>query len=234
MGLLYEMDKNIDDLMNEKKNFLFIGEAGSGKSEIVLNVAAKLAERTGQKVALFDMDQTKPLYRSRDMKEKFKDLGVEIHYQDQFLDAPTAVSGVATSLMSDNYTLMDIGGGSPAARMAGAYAHILKKEDSVPVYIINPYRPWTKSLESIDGTMSDILRAVNLDHIYILGNPNLGYHTSAEDFLEGLEKLDSLLKGITTVNSACVKKEVYEEVKGKTDKYLLPIELYLTYEWVDR
>ena len=102
------------------------------------------------------------------------------------------------------------------------------------MYIINPYRPWTKSLESIDGTMSSILKAVNLDHIYMLGNPNLGYHTSAQDFLEGLEKMDSLLEGITSINSACVKKDVYEEVKGETDRYLLPIELYLTYEWVDR
>ena len=167
MGLFYEMDKNFGDVLKEKKNFLFIGEAGSGKSEIVLNVAAKLARETGKKVDLFDMDQTKPLYRSRDMAEDFKELGVDIHYQDQFLDAPTAVSGVATSLMADHYTLMDIGGGSPAARMAGAYAHILKNEDSVPVYIINPYRPWTKSLESIDGTMSSILKAVNLDHIYM-------------------------------------------------------------------
>ena len=234
MGLLYEMDKTVDEVMKEKKNFLFIGEAGSGKSEIVLNFAAKLAKEGDRKVDLFDMDQTKPLYRSRDMQQEFKELGVDIHYQDQFLDAPTAVGGVATSLLSDNYTLLDIGGGSPAARMAGAYSHILKNEDSVPIYIINPYRPWTKDLLSIDGTMSSILNAVRLDHIYILGNPNLGYHTNAEDFLEGLNKLDELLDGIATVNSACVKSDVYEEVKDKTDKFLLPIELYLTYEWVDR
>ena len=56
MGLFYEMDKNFGDVLKEKKNFLFIGEAGSGKSEIVLNVAAKLARETGKKVDLFDMD----------------------------------------------------------------------------------------------------------------------------------------------------------------------------------
>ena len=83
MGLFYEMDKNFGDVLKEKKNFLFIGEAGSGKSEIVLNVAAKLARETGKKVDLFDMDQTKPLYRSRDMADDFKELGVDIHYQDQ-------------------------------------------------------------------------------------------------------------------------------------------------------
>ena len=98
MALFYESEKTIDDLMNEKKNFVFIGEAGSGKSEIILNVAHMLAERTGKKVDLFDLDQTKPLYRSRDMQEAFAKAGVTIFYQEQFQDAPTQVGGVRASL----------------------------------------------------------------------------------------------------------------------------------------
>lgn len=234
MGLLYEMEKSYEDILKEKKNLLFIGEAGSGKSEIVLNTAAKLASETGKKVDVFDLDQTKPLYRSRDMQEAFRDIGVDIHYQDQYLDAPTVVGGVSTSLLADHYTLLDIGGGHPAARMAGGYAHILKSDDAAPIYIVNPFRPWTKSLESIDGTMTDILNAVRLDHIYLLGNPNLGYHTTSQDVADGLTKLDELFDGVTVVNSACVKKELYDDVAGTTDKYLMPIELYLTYEWVER
>ncbi|MCF0140797.1 MAG: hypothetical protein HUJ78_02070 [Mogibacterium sp.] len=212
---------------------MFIGEAGSGKSEIVLNVAHMLAEQTGKKVDLFDLDQTKPLFRSRDLKEAFAKDGVTIHFQEQLLDAPSAVGGVATSLMGDGYTLLDIGGGHSAARMAGGYCHLLAKEDSVPVYVINSYRPWTKSLEAIDGTMSHILKSTRLDHIYILGNPNLGYATDVNEFMNGLDKLDELLDGITTVNSACVRSDIYEEAQARTDKFLLPMELYLTYEWVD-
>ncbi len=47
-----------------KKNFLFIGEAGSGKR---VRLPGKAAEQTGAKVQVFDMDQSKPPYRSRDM-----------------------------------------------------------------------------------------------------------------------------------------------------------------------
>lgn len=233
MGLFYESAKTIEDLMKEKKNFVFIGEAGSGKSEIVLNVAHMLAKRTGKKVDLFDLDQTKPLYRSRDMQEAFAKDGVTIHYQEQFQDAPTQVGGVRASLYGDGYTLLDIGGGHQAARYAGSYCDLLSKEDSVPVYIVNSYRPWTRSLEGIDGTMSHILNSIRLDHIYILGNPNLGYQTSTDEFIQGLEKIDELFDGLTKVNSACVRKDIYEEVKTRTDKFLLPIELYLTYEWMD-
>lgn len=233
MSVFYEVEKTFGDIMKEKKNFVFIGEAGSGKSEIVLNVAHKLAEESGKKVDLFDLDQTKPLYRSRDMADAFAKEGVDIHYQDQFLDAPSSVGGVAVSLMSDNFTLLDIGGGHSAARMAGAYAHLLSKEDSVAVYVVNPYRPWTRDLESIDGTMSHILKSIRLDRIYVLANPNLGYATNVNEFMDGLDRVDELLEGVTTVNSACVRNDIYEEAKAETDKFLLPIELYLTYSWVD-
>lgn len=233
MGLFYEADKTFEDLMKEKKNFVFIGEAGSGKSEIVLNIAAKLAEATGRPVDLFDLDQTKPLYRSRDLQEKFADKGVRIIYQDQYLDAPVMVGGVRVSLVSDAYTLLDIGGGHQAAKFAGAYADLLSKEDSVPVYIINPYRPWTKSVDAIDATMIHILSSMRLDHIYILGNPNLGYSTTANEFMEGLDRIDELLDGFTTVNSACVRRDIYDEVRERTDKSLVPLDLFLTYSWVD-
>lgn len=54
MNLFYESEKTIEELLKEKKNFVFIGEAGSGKSEIVLNVANKLAQsmRTSQLYSL--------------------------------------------------------------------------------------------------------------------------------------------------------------------------------------
>ncbi|MBQ6623603.1 MAG: hypothetical protein IJH57_03185 [Mogibacterium sp.] len=233
MSLFYEADKTFEELMDEKKNFVFIGEAGSGKSEIVLNVAAKLAERTGKAVDLFDLDQTKPLYRSRDMQAEFAKCGVTIHYQDQYLDAPVMVGGVRASLVSENYTLLDIGGGHQAAKFAGAYSDLLSKDDSAPVYIVNPYRPWTKSVDAIDATMKHILGSMRLDHIYILGNPNLGYATTPEEFLEGIKRINELFDGYTHVNSACVRKDIYEEVKDKTGKSLVPIDLFLTYSWVD-
>ena len=233
MELFYESDKTFEQLMEEKKNFVFIGEAGSGKSEIILNIAHMLAERTGRKVDLFDLDQTKPLFRSRDMQEAFARDGVDIHFQEQFQDAPTSVGGVRASLYGDGYTLLDIGGGHQAAKFAGSYNDLLAKEDSVPVYIVNSYRPWTRSLEGVDGTMSHILKSIRLDHIYVLGNPNLGYRTTEDEFIQGLDKIDELFNGLTTVNSACVRKEIYEAVKKRTDKHLIPIDLYLTYEWVD-
>lgn len=234
MDIFYEPDKTFYDLLNEKKNFLFVGEAGSGKSEIVLNTAIWLAKHKDKPVHVYDMDQSKPLFRSRDMADKFEKAGAHIHFQEQYLDAPAVVGGVQASLMRDEYTILDIGGGESAARVAGVFSHILREDSAAPIYIVNPYRPWTRTVENIDGTMSHILRSIRLKRIYILGNPNLGYRTTADEFIEGTHKIDELIGEFTTVNSACVRSGIYDEVREKTDKTLFPLEdLYLTYEWVD-
>ena len=233
MGLFYENEKSFEELLKEKKNFVFIGEAGSGKSEIALNAAAILSVNSGKKVDLFDLDQTKPLYRSRDLKDTFDSKGVTIHYQDQYLDAPVMVGGVRASLISDNYTVLDIGGGHQAAKYAGAYADLLGKDDSVPVYVVNPYRPWTKSVDAIDETMKHILGSMRLDHIYLLANPNLGYSSTIVDFKKGLDKTDALFEGYTYINSACVRRDLFKEAKNITDKQLTAIDLYLSYSWAE-
>jgi hypothetical protein len=167
------------------------------------------------------------------MQQAFAERGVTIHYQDQYLDAPVMVGGVRVSLISDNYTLLDIGGGHQAAKFAGAYSDLLSKDNAVPVYIVNPYRPWTRSVDTIDGTMRHILGSMRLDHIYILGNPTLGYATTPDEFIEGLDRIDELFDGFTTVNSACVRREILDEVKGRTDKTLIPLDLFLKYSWVE-
>jgi hypothetical protein len=81
--------------------------------------------------------------------------------------------------------------------------------------------------------MRHILGSMRLDHIYILGNPNLGYATSVNEFMEGLNKIDELFDGYTTVNSACARRDILEEAQAGTDKALVPLDLFLTYSWVD-
>ena len=233
MGLFYEADKDFFELLENKKNFVFIGEAGSGKSEIALNTSLILAENSDKSVDLFDLDQTKPLYRSRDMQADFAERGVSIHFQDQYLDAPVMVGGVRASLASDNYTLLDIGGGHQASRFAGAYADLLSGDNSAPIYVFNPYRPWSANTESIDDTITHILGSMRLEHIYLLANPNLGYATTAKEFTDGLKKADELFNEYTKINSACVRRELYKEVRVMTSKTLVPMDLFLSYSWAD-
>ena len=233
------------DILNNKRNMVFLGESGSGKSEIALNVAAALAE-AGQTVDLFDLDQTKPLFRSRDALQKLAGSGIRIHYAEQLLDTPVIVPGVRESLMSpDLYTILDIGGFDIGAKMIGRFADLLNADaaggpgadtSAIPgaeaFYIVNPYRPWSGDAENIRITMEGIRRATRLSQFTCIANPHLGPETTAEEFLQGLEMTRDRLPEGVPLRGACCRKELIEEIKQSgVTLPLQPLQLFLSYEW---
>ena len=70
------MQNYLETMLQKKKNFIFLGEAGSGKSEIAVNFAMEFARGGVKNIHFFDLDQTKPLFRSRDICGKLEDAGI--------------------------------------------------------------------------------------------------------------------------------------------------------------
>ncbi len=235
------------DILNNNRNMVFLGESGSGKSEIALNVAVALAE-AGQTVDLFDLDQTKPLFRSRDALQKLAGSGIRIHYAEQLLDTPVIVPGVRESLISpDVYTILDIGGFDIGAKMIGRFAGLLdnsrasnpsepsdakESPGAEAFYIVNPYRPWSGDAENIRITMEGIRRATRLSQFTCIANPHLGPETTAEEFLQGLEMTRVRLPEGVPLRGACCRKELIEEIRQSgVTLPLQPLQLFLSYEW---
>ena len=163
--------------MTSSSNVVFLGEAGSGKSEIALNFAQALAELGGKPVHFFDLDMTKPLFRSRDRREALEALGVEVHYEAQFMDAPTLTGGVRQRLNDPHCcAVLDVGGDYIGARSIGGYAPLLNRDGTTVYYVINPFRPWSATLEHIDQVLGETLGVshVELARLRLVGNPNLG------------------------------------------------------------
>ncbi|MDR1272170.1 MAG: hypothetical protein LBK04_04175 [Clostridiales Family XIII bacterium] len=216
----------------DKKNFVFIGEAGSGKSEISLNLAAYLVKATANPVHFFDLDQTKPLFRSRTVKEKMEEKGVIFHYEEQQADAPVTVGGVEYVLGDpESYAFLDIGGNAIGARAAGHFSNVIGTTASKVFFIINPWLPWSTDVENIDGTMSAILKTARLKEFAILGNPNLGATTTAEEFLAGKDRLHEMITEYMPVDGYFVADFLFDEVKAAVDANLYPLHPYLDYPW---
>ena len=115
------MSRPFSELLNGKKNIVLLGEAGCGKSEIALNLAAESA--LTRQTHFFDMDQTKPLYRYRDARRAMEEAGVRFHYEEQFFDAPTLAGGVvdaATAIHSIGWSvsISSVAGRAGAGRSA--------------------------------------------------------------------------------------------------------------------
>lgn len=220
------------DYIGKAKNIVFIGEAGSGKTESAVNLALHLAAQGERKVHFFDMDQTKPLFRARDCEPELVKQGVTFHFQAQYLDAPTVASGVIETLRDgDSTVLLDVGGGSHGSHMIGQFSQLLRGGEALVLYIVNPYRPWSGSREDIDVTMRRVLGAARLGEYSLVANPNLGPGTTAADVMEGLRRFGELFPD-EQPRFVCALEELCSELAGQVREPLLPIRLNTVPEWL--
>lgn len=228
------MKNRYKNFTKNQSNFIFVGEAGSGKSEIAINVAKYLVDLGEKPVHLFDMDMTKPMFRSRDVQSEIENMGIIFHHQEQFFDAPTLVGGVNRLLKDDScYVVMDVGGNDIGARAIGGFAPKVNQDNTLVYYVLNPYRPWSGNVGHIDGTLSSILKIshIKFNKVRMISNPNNGSSTTVEEVLEGNLKMLEMIGPLVDIEFTCVNDTLYEIVKNRTDIPLLPIHLYLTYPW---
>ena len=213
------------------RNIVMIGEAGSGKTELSLNLAVHLAAE-GKAVHLCDLDQTKPLLRARDAALEAERQGITVHYQEQVFDSPTGSPAVIGSLGNrSRYCILDVGGGSYGAKQIGQFSEWIHRDDTCVLYIINPFRVWSGCLSAIDATMEKILCEAKLDASLFVGNPFLGDTSSVTAFSEGIR----LLKEMQLENKIAfyIASEGISKEAGKlTSKEVFPIHRYLEPEWL--
>lgn len=199
MGFAFYMGKKggkqmLKELVKTKRNFVLIGESGSGKSEIALFLAKTLSDYTDKKIRLIDMDQTKGMYRSRDWKERVENDQIHVYCGEHFMDMPLVPHGMANKLDDENaVNILDVGGNEIGAVVLGQYSQWLNNENSVVFYIINPYRNFSGSKDNILFLMERIQKAGHIQKIHVISNPNLGPSTTEEDVCNGHEILKKML-----------------------------------------
>ena len=228
-----------DALKRGKTNFILIGEAGCGKSEIALNLARYFADTQEKQVHLFDMDMTKPLFRSRDLLGAKELTGITFHFEEQFYDAPTVAGGVRTLLHDpDSIVVMDVGGDDIGARSIGGFMMGTDKSTLCAMYVLNYYRPFCQDIDHIDRFLSEILAVsrLTIDDIHFIDNPNAGVTTTVDEVIEGAANMDDLISGYRPIEMTCVSEDLIDHVREsaslKDPGSIMPLHLYLTYEWL--
>ena len=143
-----------------KRNFVFLGEAGCGKSELAVNLACRLAAGPDP-VHLFDLDMTKPLFRTRDLGDTLEKAGVQLHFEEQFMDAPTVSGGVMRLLRDGSaLTVLDVGGDYIGARSIGGYAPLLNRPETAAFHTC-----WIRPLAQPNSTVNREFANVFMDSV---------------------------------------------------------------------
>lgn len=211
------------------RNYVIIGEAGSGKTELSLNLAARLAREGSLPVRFLDMDQTKPLFRSRDVGDTLRAMGITFEVQAQYADAPVVPYGVNETLLSPGLTaVLDVGGNQMGALSIGQFSQAIRASGALVLYTINPYRAFSDSSARIGETIGMILAGTGLSQVSVVANPYLGPGTTPTRLLEGVARLEELLIPLgRCIRATMVPEHLWESCQEQVPAPAIPIQSYL-------
>ncbi len=185
--------------MEHKRLTLFAGHYGSGKTNIAVNYALRLASE-GKKVCIGDLDIVNPYFRTKDSEQVLKQAGIDLispRFANSNVDLP-ALPAEAYRLVEDKsiFAIMDIGGDDRGAYALGRYVPAIREENNYRmVFVANCYRPLTATPEDALEVMGEIEAACGLQFTDIINNSNLGAETTPETVLDSesyIEKLCNL------------------------------------------
>ena len=174
--------------MEHKRLTLFAGHYGSGKTNIAVNYALRLA-REGRKVCIADLDIVNPYFRTKDSAKELEAAGVDLispRFANSNVDLP-ALPAEAYRLGGDrsSYGVMDIGGDDRGAYALGRYAPYIAKENNFRmVYVANCYRALTRTAQEAMEVMREIEDACGLRFTDIVNNSHLGDFTDVQTLLD--------------------------------------------------
>lgn len=194
--------------MEHKRVTLFAGHYGSGKTNIAVNYALRLAQE-GKKATIADLDIVNPYYRTKDSEKELAAAGVRMiasPYANSNVDVP-ALPQEMYQVTEDKsrYAVLDIGGDDRGALALGRYAPAIKEEnDYQMLFVFNASRPLTRDAQSALEIMREIELACGIRFTGIVHNTNLGRETTAETVLNAVPALKELstLSGLKVVFTA--------------------------------
>lgn len=188
--------QNIMKNYQPKRVTLFSGHYGSGKTNIAVNFALRLAEE-GLAVTIADLDIVNPYFRTKDSAEAFDAAGIRLissAYANSNVDLP-ALPAELYALTEDKsrYAVLDIGGDDRGALALGRYAPAILEEGNYEnIFVANFYRPLTPTPEDALAVMREIEAAGGIPFTAIAHNSNLGEETTVNDILVMEEKAKTL------------------------------------------
>ena len=217
--------------MEHKRLTLFAGHYGSGKTNIAVNYALKLAGE-GKKVCIADLDIVNPYFRTKDSAAQLEAAGVDLispQYANTNVDLP-ALPAASYRLVQDrsSYGIMDIGGDDRGAYALGRFVpSILEENDYRMIFVANASRPLTRTAEDAMEVMAEIEAACGLKFTDLINNTNLGTETTPETVLNSLPFIEELsrLSGLPVFATTAVT----DVAKELTIPNVIPLQLQEKY-----
>lgn len=187
------------DCIDLKGIVVIVGNYGSGKTEVVVNLALDQHDR-GTQVRVADLDLVNPYFRTREVRHLMAELGIEMVLPpEQWLqaDLPILTPQVAGLIRRPGeLAILDVGGDGVGATVLAALADAFQSP-AAPVQVlqvVNPFRPNTQSVPRCLAMRDSIEAASGLRVGGWIGNAHLMDETSADHIRDGYELMQAVSK----------------------------------------
>jgi hypothetical protein len=167
---------------------IICGNYGSGKTETAVNLAAKSRQK-GKAVKIADLDLVNPYFRTREARVYLESLGVEVVLPDKkymHADLPILAPAVAGMIQQPaELTILDAGGDDVGVTVLAALADYLSQKTVHMIQVINPFRPFTETIEGCIKIKKEIEASSKLKITGLVSNANLIDETTPEHIYDG-------------------------------------------------
>ena len=182
------------ETVDRPRLYLFAGHYGSGKSEVAVNFAIKLAR--SHRTAIVDFDIINTFFRSASARATLEQKGIRVIapiYANTNVDVP-ALPAEISSLFDDKdiKAVFDVGGDSAGARAVSRYRGEFSDEPVENYFVFNIRRPMTSTVDNLADYFYEIQESARLPFTALVNNTNLLSGTGGVDLLEGLEAATEL------------------------------------------
>jgi hypothetical protein len=219
-----------------KRITVFIGNFGSGKTELSINTALAL-KKERQRVTLVDLDIINPYFKSSFRRDTLEKAGVRVVAPGELGTVPPEVASVFDDPAAA--AVFDVGGDPVGATVLGRYHERFDavREDTETLYVVNFMRPMSDTPPKVLQMMEEIEARSRMRVTGLINNTNLAAQTTADDLLTGQRLLSEVAAArglpIRWVSGRRAVLDAFAQKAGGFAGELYPIDIHMRAEWMD-
>lgn len=216
---------------------VLVGNYGSGKTEISLNLALKLARR-GEKVTLVDLDIVNPYFRSSERTELLEKEGVKVYapsFAMSTVDVPSLPADIqAVFADKSRRVIFDVGGDDTGAAALGQFKPYFDQDDVEVLFVVNAFRPLSGDADSVCDLMLRVAGRSRLSPTAVINNANVAWETEESDLVRGEELLHEVSTRMNLpIGYLCAKQDILDKLPDHLSGERIAIDILMRPEWME-
>ena len=176
------------EYLPEEPIVLIVGNYGSGKTEVAVNLAIRLSKQ--QNVCIADLDIVNPYFRCREARDEMESFGIRVINPEGdhvAADLPIILPEIRGAVLgSEGTVIFDVGGDDVGARVLSSLADAFEGRSCAMLQVLNARRPFTETAEGCLKIGREIETASRLKITGLISNTHLLEETDASTVLDGL------------------------------------------------